>query len=568
MLKDDDRLNVVLCLHMHQPEYRDLETGEYQLPWTYLHAIKDYVDIASHLEATPHARAVINFSPILVVQLHDYASQLKSFQSDGTSITDALLAALAVRSMPSNVGQRQALIGACLRANVQRMVERFPAYKALTEIAVEMNTPARVGYVNDQFLTDLLVWYHLVWLGETVRRTDLSVRRLIEKGENFDYEDKRELLALIERLLESIIPRYAALARAGKVELSMSPYGHPIVPLLLNLESARESMPDATLPAAERYPGGRDSALGHLRRGIEVFRTHFGLTPSGCWPSEGALSTATLELLSETGFTWAASGEGVLSNSLRDAGFEPGGANLFHAYRVGETSTKCFFRDEAISDAIGFSYQEWHADDAVADLINRLKDIRASREACAQNVVSIVLDGENAWEHYPENAYYFLSALFEKLSSEPGLRLTTFDDCLKHSVSEFALPALVAGSWVYGTLSTWIGERSKNLAWDYLCEAKREVDAVLAAGRLQAPVVEELRRQLDVCEGSDWFWWLGDVNPSESVALFDSLFRRHLRRLYKLMAVKAPSHLDESLSLHAQGSDSVGVMRRSSAPHD
>jgi len=568
MAEQDNRLKVVLCLHMHQPEYRDLDSGEYQLPWTYLHAIKDYVDIAYHLEATPKARAVINFAPVLLAQLDDYATQIESWQNEGTALSDPLLSALTANTLPSDVSARIALLSACLRANELRMVERFPPFKELTEVALEMNTSSRAGYLSEQYFADLLVWYHLAWLGETVRRTDLTARRLIEKGANFDFDDRRDLLALIGRLLGSIIPRYAALAREGKVELSMSPYGHPIVPLLLDFECAHESIPDAAMPAADGYPGGRESATEQLRRGMDAFRAHFGVEPKGCWPSEGAICTGTIELLSEAGFAWAASGEGVLSNSLRHAGQEPGADNLFHAYRVAEHATRCFFRDDALSDAIGFNYQQWHADDAVADLIHRLKSIRDDREQPAERVVSIILDGENAWEHYPDNAYYFLSALFETLSAQSELHLTTFSECLAQPVAEFELPSLVAGSWVYGTLSTWIGEGAKNRAWDYLVEAKREVDSASHGGHLTARQSEEVRRQLAVCEGSDWFWWLGDVNPSESVAAFDSLFRMHLQRLYRLMAVEVPPHLNGPLGTYAEGDATVGVMRRSSIQHE
>ena len=568
MTSDEERLNVVLCLHMHQPEYRDFANGEYVLPWTYLHAIKDYVDIAAHLEAAPDARAVINFAPVLLTQLDDYARQIRAYANCGEGLSDPLLNALATPAITSDLPSRAKLIDATLRANQQRMVERFPAFRALCEIAAVLNTPERLGYVSEQFLIDIVVWYHIVWLGETVLRTDLTARRLIDKGREFDADDRRELLALIGRLIESVIPRYAALAGESKVELSMSPYGHPILPLLLDLKSARESVPEASLPTAENYPGGRERALEHLKVGREVFRRYFNSSPIGCWPSEGALSDATLEMLSETGFDWAASGEGVLANSLKRAGYEPGPDTSNFAYQVADHHTRCFFRDDALSDAIGFSYQDWHADDAVADLIHRLNEIRANTPDPDRRVVSIILDGENAWEHYPENAFHFLSALIHRLSTEPGLRLTTFKECLQRPVAQLELPSLVAGSWVYASLSTWIGEAAKNRAWDLLIEAKREVDAGLAAGQLSAEGSRAVLDQLAVCEGSDWFWWLGDVNPNEAVALFDSLFRTHLHRLYELLDVQAPVGLDEPLSVYAQGDVEVGVMRRSGARHD
>lgn len=343
----------------------------------------------------------------------------------------------------------------------------------------------------------------------------------------------------------------------------MSPDEHPILPLLVDFNAARESLPDASMPVSERYPGGMERAREHLASGLSLFESTFDTRPAGCWPSEGAISTATLKLLEEAGFAWAASGEAVLRHSLRDAGREPSPAETNVAYQIGEGRLHCFFRDDALSDAIGFDYQSWHADDAVGDLVHRLLAIREGLETPAHRVVSIILDGENAWEHYPENAFYFLSALLTRLTEHPRLNLTTFAECLP-VVETRRLDALVAGSWVYGTLSTWIGEPAKNRAWDLLVEAKERTDEVLAAG-IAEPRRGDVLKQLAVCEGSDWFWWLGDAHPSEAVLRFDELFRLHLKRLYQLLDVPPPAHLEEPLSALAAG-ESASVMRRAAPP--
>jgi alpha-amylase/alpha-mannosidase (GH57 family) len=561
-MSDNARLKVVLCWHMHQPQYRDLLSGQYHLPWTYLHAIKDYTDMAAHLEAVPAARAVVNFAPLLLEQIEDYAHQVDGFLNDSLSIRDPLLVAMVSPALPSSMEARVALIKACLRVNEARMIDRFPAYRQLADMASWLlANPDAIHYMSNQFIVDLLTWYHLAWIGETVRRTDVRVQNLVDKGKGYTLHERRELLTVIGELLTTVIPRYRRLAERGQVELSVTPYAHPILPLLLDFECAHDAMPGAPLPLLHQYPGGEERARWHINEGIETFRRYFGFTPVGCWPSEGAVSTASLKLLAEAGFRWAASGEGVLHNSLARSGIANNGAKddwLYTAYSVADSGMNCFFRDDGLSDLIGFTYAAWHGDDAVNNLVHNLEEIARHGGNRPGQVVSIIMDGENAWEHYPENAYYFLSALYRRLSSHSAFELTTFSECLKRAPSR-PLPVMAAGSWVYGTLSTWIGEPDKNRGWDMLGDAKRAFDA--AAGRLEGEKLENARRQLAVCEGSDWFWWFGGDNPTATVADFEQLFRHHLTNLYQMIGSEPPEYLAQVFTRGGGAPMHGGAMR-------
>ena len=524
-----DRLRVVLCWHMHQPDYRDLVSGKYHQPWTYLHAIKDYADMAAHLEAHPDARAVVNFTPILLEQLDDYARSVKGMLEDGLAIPDPLLAALDEPALPVDHGERETLVSACLRANETRLIKRFPEFNRLVELARSFVSQRHaLEYVSRDFISDLVVWYHLAWLGETIRRNDTRVAALMKKGSHFSLHERRELLKVIGEILHGLLPRYRALAERGQVELSVTPYTHPIVPLLLDIKCASEAMPEAPMPAVDAYPGGAERVRWHLQRGIECFERHFGFKPAGCWPSEGSVSDATLEALEEFGFRWAATGESVLHHSTAALGKpveDESSHLLFQPHRVAKSTPACFFRDDKLSDKIGFVYSDWHADDAVADLVHHLESIGTSFADKAEAVVSIIMDGENAWEYYPENAYYFLTALYNKLSNHPHLRLTTFSECLDENVPVNHLPHLVPGSWVYGTFSTWIGETGKNRAWEMLVDAKHAFDQAVANG-LGGKKLNRAEMQLAVCEGSDWFWWFGGDNPAETVRMFDARIPR------------------------------------------
>jgi alpha-amylase/alpha-mannosidase (GH57 family) len=560
--KPEPRLKVVLCWHMHQPQYFDLESGQYQLPWTYLHAIKDYVDMAAIIEDVPGARAVVNFAPTLLEQLDDYAQMVRDYLQHDTPLRDPLLAALVTAAPPSDPEQRLLLIRNCLRANEMRLIDRFPQFRLLADLArcVE-ETPRLVSYLDEQFLTDLLTWYHLAWIGETVRRADSRVQDLMDKNAAFTHADRRQLLELIGELLDGVVPRYRRLAEGGRVELSVTPYAHPIMPLLLDIDAARDAMPEARLPLLTEYPGGEARARWHVREGIRVFEQHFGTKPRGCWPSEGGVSTDTISLLAEEGFAWAASGESVLRNSMHRHCVAGHGC-IHRPYQVDGADLQCYFRDDGLSDLIGFTYANWHADDAVGNLIHHLENIAAACADEPNRVVSIIMDGENAWEYYPENGYHFLSALYRRLATHPGLELTTFGDCIDAGLSPTVLPGLVAGSWVYGTFSTWIGETDKNHAWDLLGEAKRAFDAAVAAGRLSGTRLREAELQLGVCEGSDWFWWFGDYNPADSVRDFERLFRMQLAKLYRVMGEEPPDTITHVL-FHGGGKPQMGgVMRR------
>lgn len=556
-----DRLKVVLCWHMHQPQYSEPMGGMYQLPWTYLHAIKDYVDMAWHLENIPAAKAVVNFAPTLIEQIADYDQQLKSRFKGTGRLKDPMLIALDSPVQPVNIEERKTLISACIRANDEKLIAPFPQFAKLAKMAREfIEESDRLAYINDQFMIDLLVWYHLAWIGESVRRADIRIQALMKKAHAFDFHDRRQLMTVIGELLDGLIPRYRRLAESGQVELSVTPYAHPIVPLLLDINSASEAMPDVELPEITNYPGGEERAHWHMIEGLRVFESFFGFKPKGCWPSEGAVSADTLTLIGEHGFKWAATGENVLRNSLNKS--DMADANIHKPYQLSEQGPACFFRDDGLSDLIGFNYTTWGAEDAISDFISHLTTIKADTEEDKDRVVSIILDGENAWEYYSYNGYYFLQGLYQQLADHPDIELTTFSECLDNDVKATSLPELVAGSWVYGSFSTWIGDPDKNRGWDLLSQAKQTFDRVVAKKSFDTDTMNALLRQLAICEGSDWFWWFGDYNAGDSVSDFERLFRLHLSNLYQMLGEEVPQVLSEAVSQGGIGIEQGGTMRR------
>ncbi|HEY1890607.1 MAG TPA: glycoside hydrolase family 57 protein [Steroidobacteraceae bacterium] len=561
---------------MHQPQYRDALTGRYVLPWTYLHAMKDYTDMAAHMEANPAARAVVNFTPVLLEQLEEISRRVADHLRTGGPLPDPVLALLGPDPVPTEPVERLELLRACLKAQRKQMIERFGPYLELATLAEPLATVERVSYASDQLIHDLAVWYHLAWLGETVRRSDTFVSILTQQGRAFTSAQRQELLTLVGNLVASIVPRYRKLSERGQCELSVTPYGHPIIPLLLDFQAARDVQPNMPLPQHASYPGGAQRAQWHVRESLRVFKHAFGTDPSGCWPAEGAINRGTLELLDRAGFKWAATSANVLQGALTRG--DPKSARDSSAYnrpyRLPGGNMVEFFRDDTLSDLIGFTYATWHGDDAAHNLVNELTHLARqygesastdSHQGQGRHVVLIALDGENAWEHYPFNGYYFLRALYALLASHPLLELTTLADCVARGLEPQPLTNVVAGSWVHGTLATWMGDPAKNRAWDLLCDAKIAFDGVMASGALDSAQRTAAERQLALCESSDWFWWFGDYNPAEAVSQFDSLYRRQLVVLYRILGRPAPESLAQPISVGRGSPEHGGVMRRAYA---
>ncbi|MEO8343845.1 MAG: glycoside hydrolase family 57 protein [Gallionella sp.] len=563
-------VDLVFLWHMHQPDYRDYASGDFVLPWTYLHAIKDYTDMAYHLERHPKVRAVVNFVPILLDQLDDYTDQFATGQ-----LRDPLLR-LLVHEHPSNIPMelRQLAFDACFRSNHTKMILPYPAYKRLWELfnLVQADKETALSFLSGQYVADLLTWYHLAWCGESVRREHALVARLMSKAEGFSYEDRKQLLDLIGELISGVIPRYRKLAESGQIEISTTPHYHPLAPLLIDFASATETMPDAPLPNSPHYPKGKQRVTAHIQSAKKSHRARFGAEPQGMWPAEGSISSETLEVFATEGCRWVASGEGVLVNSLHP--LQPAVPRhpqyLYRPYQLekGADGLSCFFRDDRLSDLIGFEYSRWHGQDAARHFVEQIEAIAQQAQGDETPVVSVILDGENAWEYYSYNGFYFLDELYTELEAHAHIRTRTYreylDDTDAGHAKPHTLPRIVAGSWVYGNFSTWIGSKDKNHAWDLLCVAKQSFDMVMSSGRLNQAEQDAAERQLCCCESSDWFWWFGDYNPSHAVASFDRLFRHNLTELYHLLKLPPPPNLSEPISQGGGAPEAGGAMRRAS----
>ncbi len=540
-------LSIVFLWHMHQPYYKEPVRGEYLLPWTYLHAVKDYYDMAAIVAETPGAKVVFNLVPSLLEQIRDYAG--------GTAVDPFLVRG---KMAPADMSEedRLFLLENFFSANRQRMIEPYPRYLELLYLAGDgaaTRLSDRLRHFREQELLDLQVWFFLAWTGEAARRRYPAFAALIAKGENFTAADKELLFATQREVLQAIIPLYRRLHEEGRIELSVSPYFHPILPLLCDIRAAQTAMPRTPLPtAAFRHP---EDARAQIRRGISYFQEIFGFTPTGMWPSEGSVSNETLALITESGISWIATDEEILEKSL-DGGLGAGKERLYRPwrYRSSQGDIGIFFRDHQLSDLIGFTYSQWEAGRAVADLCGRLGAIK-SRLGGDGRVVPIILDGENAWEYYPANAYDFLQGMYRGIAGSVALHLTTCSEVMAKTGFDGRLQTIFPGSWINGNYGIWIGHPEENMAWDLIAQAR---EAAVSGNQLVAAALESgepsvdstaemICRSLYAAEGSDWFWWYGDDHFSPHSDHFDRLFRRHLMNIYRLLGQDAPRQLLEPI---------------------
>ncbi len=540
-------LDVVIVWHMHQPYYKDPLKNEYALPWTYLHGIKDYFDMPAIVEETPGAKAVFNLVPSLIEQLLEYAS--------GSAVDPFLEKGKAA---PSGLSQedRIFLLENFFSANRQNMIEPSRRYLELLYMAGEGkpgSAAERVRHFSEQDLLDLQVWFFLAWTGEAARRRYPAFAELVAKGESFTAADKELLFATQLEVLQAIIPLYRRLHEEGRIELSVTPYFHPILPLLCDVSCAKTAMPKVALPASSfRYP---EDARAQIRRGINYFREIFGFTPTGMWPSEGSVSIDTLTIIAESGIRWIATDEEILGKSI-DGGLGSHKERLYRPWRYSSSKGEigAFFRDHELSDLIGFTYSQWEPGRAVADLCGRLNAIKSSLGGDGR-VVPIILDGENAWEYYPNNAYDFLHSMYKGIAASPTLRLTTCSEVLQETRFDGRLHTIFPGSWINGNYGIWVGHHEENLAWDLIAHAREAavsgnqlVAEALECGEPSEDVTAEMIcRSLYAAEGSDWFWWYGDDHFSPHSDRFDRLFRQHLMNIYRLLGQDPPRELLEPI---------------------
>jgi alpha-amylase/alpha-mannosidase (GH57 family) len=539
-------VSLALVWHQHQPYYPDDVGGENPMPWVRLHATKDYLGMVLHLEEVPEFFCTINLVPSLLVQLEAYTK--------GATDTHLIHTRKPVDGL--NAEAACYVLDNFFMANPDSMIRPYARYHELYMMRSAWNTPAKqaLGRFRPRDLRDLQVWSNLVWFHPLLFEQDPDLAEFREKGRYYTEDEKNWLLDRQRDLLAEVIPRHRRLAEGGQVELTTSPFYHPILPLLLDKNSAREAMPDVALPM---YRGGYpDDAAVQVRLAVESHTSHFGERPRGMWPSEGSVSQGLVPLLASHGIEWIATDEEILGCSTggrigRDSrGHVRHPELLYRAWKVREADHELaiIFRDHSMSDQVGFHYQRSPGHVAAGDFLAKL---HAIGDACRHNpatLVSVILDGENCWEYYPDGGVSFLRSVYQAVARDSRARPVKVSEFLRHNPPGDTLQRLFAGSWISHNFAIWVGHPEDNRAWDALQVAREFLLAEAKSNRHESAALASAWREIYIAEGSDWFWWYGDDHSSALDSLFDHLFRKHLRNVYTLLGCDPPGCLFTPIS--------------------
>jgi alpha-amylase/alpha-mannosidase (GH57 family) len=517
-------LNVAIIWHQHQPKYpKEPGTNIYTMPWVRMHAAKDYVDMAAIAEKYPSLRMTFNLTPVLLEQVLDYAK----------GATDRAFIVAQKPAMALDAGDKD-YIAAKFFDVTEVMLKRFPAYAAL-------KAKPRRSYTTQDW-RDLQVWFNLAWLDPDVLAQE-PFKGMVRQGRGFTENDKARVLNQHVAMLKEIVPLHRRLQDKGQIEVSTTPYFHPILPLIHDSDSAKEAMPGASLPLSRfQQP---DDARRHVQMATQHYQQLFGRAPRGMWPGEGSVGQAVAPIFKEERLTWIASDEEVLGNSvgttLRKGESLARPDLLYRPYQI-KDGPAIVFRDRRLSDDIGFRYSKMSGKAAAADLLAKLKRAYDAAPASEPRLVTLILDGENAWENYPDDGKEFFHALYKGLTTSSWVSTVTPSQVLAKQAPT-PLPHLWAGSWIGADFATWIGEGEENRAWDLLEGTRAEYDRYRQRHG-SSPKLEKIHRILMAAQGSDWFWWYGKDQNSGRDEEFDEAFRGLLKEAYDLMGMTPPPVLD------------------------
>jgi len=500
--------------HMHQPYYKDLISGKFHLPWVRLHATKDYLDMLKILENYPKIKQVFNLVPSLIEQIEDYSK---------SEAEDSFLQASYKAPKDLTESERNFILEHFFMIDPYRVIANFPRY-------LQLFYKKKSGHdFSDQDILDLQVLFNLVWIDPYFRKNIPELKNLVFKGRHFNQDEKLIVLKAQIDIIAQIIPNYKEFLKNGQIEITVSPYYHPILPLLYNTKIAKEANPKATLPK-KNFSFPKDS-LWHIEEAVTCYKNYFTLDNNnlGMWPSEEGVSEHIVKFFIGAKINWIVTDEAILFRSINK---RRSAELLYQPYKLEreEGVLNIVFRDRNLSDLIGFIYHKWDEKHAVDDFIKHLENIikHCKGKDC---LLTIAMDGENAWEYYKNDGWDFLSLLYERISQHPDIKTVTINEYLREHPPTVNIKKLASGSWIHGNFNKWIGHGDKTLFWDYLREAREVLD--------KENITDELAwRQMHILEGSDWFWWAAEGHPQ-----FDRLFKKHLVNFYTIIKHPLPEYL-------------------------
>lgn len=545
------KLSIAFIWHMHQPIYKSEPEGLYLMPWVRLRAIKDYLDMLFVMDKFKGLKLNFNLVPMLISSIYDYG------YNDAHDIFSRLTIT-PVEELTDD--EKEFILNHFFDVNYQNMILPYPEYKKLYDKRFQ-SPDVSIHDFSPQEYADIMSWFNLVWF-DPMWRENPEIKSLFEKknGE-FTQADREKIIELQRDLIKKIIPAYKKYQEDGKIEISTSPYYHPILPLLLDMEDAKVANPNAQYP--EINSDMSSDARLNVEIALDTFEDIFGIRPSGIWPSEQCISEKTLQLFQNLGVRWTISDEGILEQALKKEfvrdfrGYLEDPYDLCHSYTYNYEDKKIdlLFRDAVIPNLIGFEYPHHDPVKAANDLYDRIKTRQKKLLSSPdeKHILTIAMDGENCWENYPNDGHEFLETLYKLILEDDDLETVRVSDYLdeieklENRKNSFVLENIKPGSWINRDFLLWIGEPTKNLAWTYMDNAR----CALIDYQQKYPEDENLEsawQELLISQSSDWYWWYGEPNDSGQDDIFDHLFREHLKNIYKAIKKPVPKYLETPLA--------------------
>ncbi len=544
MISQSKKLSIAFYWHMHQPVYQLSPTGDFLMPWVRLHAVKDYLDMALWAKKFDKLKLNFNFVPVLINAIinygeneaHDIHSRLTITPQDELTNEDKIF-----------------ILNNFFDANYQTMILANPEYHRLYQIVQSSGTEDTSIFSNQEY-ADLMALFNLAWIDPSFKTSNSELKKLVKKGKNYTLEDRIAIIQIQRDIIKKIIPTIRKLIEKNKIEITTSPYYHPILPILLDYKNIKKN----SSPANDLQDLKTDlDAKMQTKMALDRIEEVFGKRPRGVWPSEQCVSAKTLEMLSSLGVEWSLSDEGILANSINFEfehdfkGYikEPYHLLKTYKYKTSTSDLKMVFRESTIPNLIGFEYQNHNPIATANDLYDRIKVLQSKILSSPDNehLLTIALDGENCWENYLEDGASFLKTLYTLITEDDSLETVLLSDYLEKTKEDKLLPKIASGSWINRNFKLWIDEPVKDIAWTYLKRVRQDFANFVKREPLN-PNIKLARRELFICEGSDWFWWYGEPNDSGRDNIFDFLFRTHLKNVYRYLDLDTPKYLDDPLS--------------------
>lgn len=544
MMSQSKKLSIAFYWHMHQPVYQLTSGGDYIMPWARLHAVKDYLDMALWTKKFDKLKLNFNFVPILIDSIidygekgaHDIHSRMTITPEDKLKQEDKIF-----------------ILNNFFDANYQTMILTNPEYHRLYQIIQTEGTNDTSVFTNQEY-SDLMALFNLAWIDPSYKTSNPELKKLVKKGKNYTLEDRINIIEIQREIIRKIIPSIKKLVEKNKIEITTSPYYHPILPILLDYKNIKKNqIPDDDISGLKTELDAKVQTKMALDRIEEVF----GKRPRGIWPSEHCVSGKTLELFGSLGLDWSISDEGILANSINFEfehdfkGYlkEPYHLLKTYRYKTKNTDLKMIFRDSTIPNLISFEYQNHNPIATANDLYDRIKVLQSKilSSPDREHLLTIALDGENCWENYLEDGASFLKTLYTLITEDETLETVLISDYLDSTKEDKPLNKIASGSWMNRNFKLWIDEPVKDIAWTYLKRVRQDFSNFVKREPLN-PNIELARRELFICEGSDWYWWYGEPNDSGRDSIFDFLFRTHLKNIYRYLDLDTPKYLDDPIS--------------------